>query len=489
VNPKSTGILFLAAAALAAFVYFYEIRGEEGRREAEEAGKRIFAGFEAEAVEAIALTATDGVAVRAERQDGQWQIVEPLAFPADVYAFEAMASALAQMLGESAIEDAQEPSVYGLDSAAGEVRFDAGGAEHVLRVGSKTPVGSNSYVSSAGGEAIYIVPSASVNSFAKTFDDLREKRLLDFDRDAVQRIEVSWREGGAVLERIDGSWRVVEPVAGPADEEVVAGLLSDLSFLRASGFADDPPPDDQTGLDRPSFAVRLSGDAPDASAESAAAGEPFEVALAIGSLPAGDAVLARAAQPSLYRIAEERLEDFPVELVAYRFKQLAKFAALDAQRLEILFHSAAGESVAISAERGDDGWTSQPASFRPGKLAALIGALANLAAVDIAAESMGEAELAGTGLAPAQASFRVLGAAGEGETDAPVLAEVQLGATTGSGVAAQRAGDDTVYVIDNEIGEHLPVGHEAFENRFRAPDEPAPAPVLEAPAPTAADEP
>ena len=35
-NPKTTGILFLVAAALAAFVYLYEIRGEEGRRAAEE---------------------------------------------------------------------------------------------------------------------------------------------------------------------------------------------------------------------------------------------------------------------------------------------------------------------------------------------------------------------------------------------------------------------------------------------------------------------
>jgi hypothetical protein len=467
--------LFLVAAVLAAFVYFYEIRGEEGRREAEQAEKRIFAGFEAEAVEAIALTATDGVAVRAERRDDHWQIVEPLAFPADIYAFDAMASALAQMVGGSAIEDAQEPSVYGLDEVAREVRFDAAGGEYALRIGSETPVGSNSYVSSAAGEGIYIVPSASVNSFAKAFDDLREKRVLEFDREAVQRIEASWRGGRVVLERGDGGWQVVDPIAGPADEETVAGLLSDLSFLRASGFEDDPPPDDQAGLDRPTFAVRLSGGASETPDESAEAGEPFDVTLAIGSRPVGDAHLARAGQPSLYRISEERLEDFPSELVAYRFKQLAKFSALDAQRLEILFHSAAGESVAISAERSDDGWTSPSAPFLPGKLAALVGALANLRASDIAAESMGEAELAGAGLAPAQASFRVLAAAGEGEAEAPLLGEVHVGKATGGGVAAQRAGDDTVYVLDYDIGEHLPVSREAFENRFRAPDETAPA--------------
>ena len=47
-NPRTTGILLAVATALAAFVYFYEIEGEEGRQDAEQAGKRIFQGFEAD---------------------------------------------------------------------------------------------------------------------------------------------------------------------------------------------------------------------------------------------------------------------------------------------------------------------------------------------------------------------------------------------------------------------------------------------------------
>jgi hypothetical protein len=40
-RPKTTGILLLLAAALGAFVYFYEIRGADARREAEEREKRL----------------------------------------------------------------------------------------------------------------------------------------------------------------------------------------------------------------------------------------------------------------------------------------------------------------------------------------------------------------------------------------------------------------------------------------------------------------
>jgi hypothetical protein len=462
VNPKTTGILFLVAAALAAFVYFYEIRGEEGRREAE---KRILAGFEAADVEAIAVTSSDGTPVRAERRDDRWEIVEPLVFPGDDFAFDSMAAALAQITGETAIEDPQEAPVYGLDADEREVRFSASGEEHALRVGDKTPVGSNSYVSVVGGDGVYTVPTYRVNSFAKAFDDLREKRVLDFDREAVSRIDASWPDGRVVLERGDAGWKVVQPVTGPADVETVEDLLSDLSFLRASGFADDPPPDEETGLDRPAFAVRLSGSA------SGEDGEAWEVALAIGSRADESSRLARGARTTLYRISEDRLADFPTDVTAYRDRKLAAFEASDAKRLDILFHSAGGESVAITAERSEDGWTSRPESFAPGKVVALVDALSNLRARDIASESMRPEELEETALSPANAIFTVFGElpAGAEEGEAPQLAEVHLGILRGTdGIFAQRAGDDTVFVLDYELAEHLPVSYEAFENRFRS---------------------
>jgi hypothetical protein len=465
VNPRNTGILFLVAVALAAFVYFYEIRGEEGRREAAQAEKQLFAGLEAKDVEAIAVSSSDGVSVRAERRDGRWEIVEPIVFPGDTFAFDAMASALAQLTSETAIEDPQAPSVYGLDADEREVRFSTHGEQRALRIGDKTPVGANSYVSVVGAEGIYSVPSYRVSPFAKAFDDLREKRVLDFDREAVTRIEASWPDGRVVLERGDAGWKLVQPIAAPADAEVVDNLLSDLSFLRAVGFVDDPPSDDETGLDRPAFAVRLSG--PGSGEE----GEAWEVSLAIGSQRDGDSRLARAARTTLYRISEDRLEDFPTDAVAYRDKQLSKFTASDAKRLDILFHSATGESVAITAERAEVGWTSGPESFAPGKVEALIGALANLRARDVASESMTPAELGEAELAPANAIFRVFGAVPEGgaEDEAPRLAEVHLGILRGTdGILAQRAGDDAVFVVDFELAEHLPVSYEAFENRFRA---------------------
>ncbi|MBW2402044.1 MAG: DUF4340 domain-containing protein, partial [Deltaproteobacteria bacterium] len=132
-NPKSTFILFLVAAALASFVYFYEIAGEDERLEADEAQKRVVVGVEPDDVEAIALTTTDGVAVATRRSDGGWRVVEPLEYPADPFALDAMAAAIAQMAGGTPLEDPQALEVYGLDALEREVRFRAGADERALR--------------------------------------------------------------------------------------------------------------------------------------------------------------------------------------------------------------------------------------------------------------------------------------------------------------------------------------------------------------------
>ena len=478
-NPKSTFILFLVAAVLASFVYFYEIGGEDERLEADEAQKRVVVGIEPDDVEAIALTTTDGVEVATRRSDGGWQIAQPLEYPADPFVLDAMAAAIAQMGGATPLEDAQALEVYGLDDPAREVRFRAGAGERALRIGNRTPIGARAYVTLVDSETVFTVPSAGVGAFAKAFDDIREKKLLDFDREAVEHFAVNWPDGGVVLQRSDSGerrWHMVQPVAGPADDETIAKLLSTLTYLRADGFVDDPPSDEVAGLDRPMFSARLTGSAVGDGAE------PFEATLAIGSRSDDGARLARGAQPGLYRLDEERTRDLPVSVVAFRDKQVARFDASDAQRIEILF-AAEGSSVSLTAERGEDGWTSEPEAFGAGQIDAMVGALSDLRAIDIAAESMGEDELAGVGLAPANAVFKVLGAAFE-DAEPRVLAVVQLGALRGSeGVLARRADDGTVYVIRLDESEYLPISHEAFVNHFRS-DEPAPAPP---PSPDAAD--
>jgi hypothetical protein len=487
VSPRTTGIVFLVAAVLFAFIYFYEIRGGEERLEAEEAAKRLFPGVEAEAIQSIAFSGADGREVRLARRERGWQLLEPLVFPGDEFAADGMASALADLTSQSVYAEPQAPDVYGLGEGALELRFEVDGEAQRVRIGDKTPMGSNTYASIGSGDDVYAIASFSVNALRKSLDDLRDKRVAHFDSAAIDRIEASWRGGGrVVLARGDAGWRLQEPIEGPADETTVDSLLTDLSFLRATGFEDQPPPDAEVGLDDPEFAVTLTGAAPpaegaaadtEAPAEGAAADAeapaeaPVRVTIAVGD-PLDDSRLVRSAPASLYRIPAERINDFPRELVAYRFKDLSVFPQADAKRVEIVFQrlvsSSEGDApLEIVATRGETGWSAEPEDFQPGKLTSLVSELARLRAEDILADAVGEDELVGLGLSPPNALIRVYG---EGEEP---LADLRIGSVrSDGGIVAQAADNPMVFALAADLGEYVPVNLEAFRNRFRREQQP-----------------
>ena len=192
----------------------------------------------------------------------------------------------------------------------------------------------------------------------------------------------------------------------------------------------------------------------------------------MGGLHGGDR-LVRGAHASLYTIASDRFDDFPRELVAYRFKQLSRFDVADARQLDLFFQPEAGDPVAITAVRGDAGWTASPEAVAPDKLARLVSELSRLRAEGIAADEVGEQELRGLGLSPPNVILSVFGEALQEGADtaepgvAPKLAEVHIGGSYGpDGIIARAASDPIVYRLDYELAEHIPVSLEAFRNRF-----------------------
>lgn len=472
-----TTLVLLAVAVLLGAGIWLSNRREAEQHEAEERTRRLFGALEAAQVEWVALTASGGEAVRLERRDGAWRVVEPVDFPADPANADSLASALASMTSEAVIEEPQPPAVYGLGEGARTVRFGAGGSEHELRIGKKTPVGGNHYAATSGAEGatVYTVATFRTTAFDKALDDLRERRPLRFERGDVTRIEAEWTGGRVVVEKQDGAWKLVEPVHDDADQDAIENLLSDLVFLRAAGFVDEPSPPGEVGLDRPEYRVVLTG-----TAEPGKQAPRYE--LSIGSMIATNARAGKAAEAALYEIPEDRFQKLPKKVEAFRFKQLARFAASDADRFELIFHdteaAAAGASSAVTIEgtRTESGWDTTPEPMAAGTAARMIAELAELDAAEIAADEVGPQELAGLGFAPPRATIRVYGAVPEGGGEAPVLAEVLLGVQSGSRIAARRPDRPTIFRIDAAHAEHVPVSLEAFRNRFEArEDEAAPA--------------
>jgi hypothetical protein len=464
-NPKTTAVLFAIAAALAAFVYFYAIVGEQARIEAKAAEKRLFPDVEQGEIASISLRASDAPEIRLERRDGRWRIVAPIDFAADTFAADGVASAITQLMSESVIEDPRPPDVYGFGAEGAEVRFAVGDLEKTLRVGGGTPVGSNSYASIEGDDRVYTVASYQLSSFKKELEDLRDKRILDFDQVAVRRIAVSWPGTRVVAERSDAGWQMVAPVRAPADEDTVEDLLSSLSFLRAVAFVDEPGSEEEMGFAPPQFAVELelSGEAE--------ASDPKTARFAVGGVDeSGSERFARGAADSHYTISQQSFDGFPRRLVEYRDRRLAEFAADDARRVELGFHSTTGETVAVSITHEDGAaWVSGADLVQSEQLGALVDVLSGLRADDIIAEELGPAELQAMGFDPAKVVLQVYGDGDPAER----LAEIHFGVAFGDGVVARTPDRETIFLIDAAFAAAIPADLEDYRERFVAQPEPA----------------
>ena len=474
-NARSTVLLLLAAAVLGAFVYLHEVKGGEERKQAETAAKRLFPDAKPTEVSFVELTTTDGGKARAERRDGAWQLLEPIAFPGDAVNLDGIAAGLADLASEQEIESPQAAEIYGLGEAARVVRFGAGGAEYELRIGNKTPLASNTYVSSASDpHRIVTVPTYRITNLERGVDDLRDRRVVSFDRASIEGVLVRWPTGAVKLAHGDGGWKILEPAAGAADDTTVDQLLSNLSYLRADSFEDAPGEPEQTGLDVPALDVTLT-------ARSAVDGStPDPVRVTVGAERDGK-LLVRGAQPSLYRVAAQRLEDFPRKVAAYRFRELSRYVATDAKSVALRFTSRGGTAFDETVAHGEQGWQGTPEPVDPGKVARLVAEMARLRGEDIVLEKASEDDLVKLGLSPPRARIRILGTA-QGEEAPPELAVVEIGDDDGNGPVARTPALEMVFRLAPGVLEWLPSGLESFQTSFvqKPPVAPAETPEDEA---------
>lgn len=464
-NPRSTLILLVLVALAAGALWHFELR--EGAQPAGDAAQtEVFAGLEAAQIEWVELAQPDGGVVRLEKRGEAWRIAKPIDFAADRFAADAVASALADLatatVFDPAAEDAAQrpeaPESYGLGREP-RVRFAAAGKSYALRLGDPTPVAGNLYVAAEGDPRVFVAPTWQTDALAKTLAELRETKLLDFDREKLTRVALGWDGGGATLERRDGAWRLAAPLSDAADEVAVQSLLTELQSLRAESFVDAPADDAALGLAAPVYRAELS-------LEGGAS-----VTLALGAKGESEKLAARAGAGGVAWVPASILERLPRDATALRDKTLASFVSSDAQRFTLTFEEPGAAPLVVTGESTAEGWKTEP-PMAAGAASALVAEIASLSAGQIAAESLGAAELAAFGLAPARARLVVRGA-GAGDA-AATLADLRLGVLRpGQGLAAQRADRPVVYWIDESRAAGLPQSAVQFRASFAESATPA----------------
>jgi hypothetical protein len=254
-------LLALLAAALGAYLYFFELP-----KAAEEASQTKLLDVDADAVTGLTLVFPDRE-LALEKQDGHWMLVRPVAAPADDAAVGTM---LASIVGSEVQKTLDELPAnladFGLDKPDPLVRVVAGDRTlPELKLGRTTAVGGKAYVRRGEEPKVLLVASSTRLGLDKKPEDLRDKRLLDFQDAAVTKVAIARGASVVTLTRNDPDAWTVAPGDYPADLTEVRSYLSSLRSTRATSFADDAPAALASyGLDFPRLrvAVYTGGDTP-----------------------------------------------------------------------------------------------------------------------------------------------------------------------------------------------------------------------------------
>jgi hypothetical protein len=455
VNQRWTFALLAVAAALGAWVWFGEIKGDERKQAAEAATKQFFA-LAPKDVTALELSLGGGATAKLVRSEAGWKLESPVAYPADGDAVERALANLEKLSYTVVISPAPaDLEQFGLGADARHVRAFAGGGEpKEVLVGGTAPVSGGRYLALAGEPSkLYVVDPAGAAGLTPTLLQLRDKRLLRAASGAVSDFTV--RKNGAVVaraSRTDAGWQLVEPEAAPGDKEKIERTLEEIGLARASDFSSPDAVPEEYGFAKPDLELALVTPAGTEQLALASAG--------------GKTWVRREGDPVLLQVNPAVLNGVPTAFFDYRAKRVLTLDTAAVHALELAFPRS-GQSHRFE-RTGDDWKPVEPGlALRPLKLEDLVFALSSLEASGL--EPAG-ADRKALGLEPPAVTIRALDAKG-GELGALSLGDPAAPA----GVPALSSQHPEVWRVPNELGREVPLTAEAFQNAFVKAPEPKPA--------------
>lgn len=456
-NFRNTVLLAIITAGIGGFVYFYEIRGAPGRNSAEEKKTLLFPNLLAEDIDWIELSTTDKREARVERKGEGWELVRPLVYKGDAVALDGLARAATTLKFDRKFSEPEILETYGLNRVP-NVRFASNGREYSFTIGDETPLGGSMYLSSGNDQGVFSAKTFEVSPFEKSLSELRDRRVVSFERDDIEQIAINWPDSQTILVKSEKEWNMEAPVQTRGDRNSVESLLSQVQFLRTMDFIDEPGKAERDTLLEPSFSVTFK-----------------ESGGNVHRLRIGQAVDTRRLvqvndKATLFSVSSDVVADLPQNVVSLRYREVGRFSAVEAKAFELVFRNIDGaQELSVSGDRDEGSWATNP-QMAPGKASRFLSSLAGLVAIDVEAENAPSEGLSALGLSPPRVSLVVRGDVLEGER--ADLAHIELGRVDADrGIIARIKGEGTIYRLHYDLAEDIPVSAQAFRNRFAAEEE------------------
>jgi hypothetical protein len=322
-------ILFLAVlvTALGAYLYWYEVPQAE-----KEAQKEKLVGVADDAITGIELVYPDRSIALAKR-DGAWRLTAPVDAPADEAVVKSLVATITGAQVQKSLDEMPaDLAPFGLDKPATTIKITTkDGTLPPIQIGKNTAIGAKTYVRKGDEPKIYLTASTIQTGVNKQAKDLRDKQLLAYQDDDVQRIDIE-KPGVpplTILRRGKDTW-TLEPSGLPADPTEVRSYVSSLRTTRAVDFPDDGPTDlAKYGLDKPRLTVTVTTGKDRTATQQ----------LLVGGESSGgqtkQVYVKRGNQPAVFAVGEWAFRSLDKDAGALRDKTVLAFDADGAGRIVV----------------------------------------------------------------------------------------------------------------------------------------------------------
>jgi hypothetical protein len=393
---RSTTILAVLAVALGAYIFFVERHRTPAPADAPDlpTGK-VFTGVDAAKIEEVQIAR--GAETATLRKVGPaWRVVTPV----DAAADEAEVSNITTNLATADIqrvvdEQPKDLAAFGLATPRLTLTFKVAGeaAPRVLQIGDKNPAGSDLYAKIPSSPRVFLISGYLESNFDKSAFQLRDKKILAFDREKIDRIDLASGAARASVVRQADVWSVTAPVAARADFGVIESVLSRLSNGQMKSIAWDP------AAPGPARTLKEFGLDPAAHRLTLAAGSATVELLLGSATPEGDVYAKDGSKPVVFVVEKALADDVARDPADFRTKDVFAFRAFTGTRVEI---ARGGTTVVFERKKGPEAdavekWVAVPAAktAEEAEIEDLVGKVATLRAESfVAALPPGATELA-----------------------------------------------------------------------------------------------
>ena len=249
-NSKTTGIWFVLAAALFAFILFWEHHAHEPA-----AAANILPELKPSAVTSIEIFPAGALEICAVRTNGNWQLTKPIIYPAQTTVIEMLLDALQKLAPATRISAAElrehraTETEFGFDNPQFSISIEAGDHSWQLKVGNKTAPGDQVFLRVVGTDGASVTDADWLKFIPHSADDWRDTALVDTGHvcdhivltNGTKSIELQ-------CDATNHLWHLLRPLQARADSERIAEALQKLYAAHVAQFVTDDPKADLTAF-------------------------------------------------------------------------------------------------------------------------------------------------------------------------------------------------------------------------------------------------